>query len=79
MSDIDTVRKENPRSTIFDPGTVVRLKAQGSLGYVQDPTILGKVQKIEDHGCGMIRHYVLWPGKRKAMSYWGSNLEKTHV
>jgi hypothetical protein len=74
-SDVASIKAKNPNRTVWDVGTMVKHKPTG-LGVPDDCEGIGKVMKVEDHGAGMIAHFVLWPGKRKPTMSWGSWLEK---
>ncbi len=71
--DVDAIRARNPNRKVHDVGSTVQMKPT-SLGQLHKGET-GKVVNVEDHGAGMIAHYVMWPRKRKPEMHWGGNLE----
>lgn len=82
VESVEEIRKKNPNKTVHDVGTKVRgpkswldpNKERQERENANRP--IGTVTKVEDHGAGMIAHYVMWPKKRKATLHWGHTLEK---
>jgi hypothetical protein len=76
VEDISEIRKKNPTQTVHDVGTKVIMKRTSLNPKKEGETdAVGTVNKVEDHGAGMIAHYVRWPKKRKDTMHWGSWLK----